>query len=85
MLFRTVTNIAQLQVSRLKCAGLEVGTCIGTGQVTCWFSSPVEKNRHYGRHKVTYVKARYSHNNSLGQAVPGTANLGNEVIGRCHG
>ena len=37
-----------------------------------------KKNRHYGRHNV---KAWYSHDNSLRQAVPGTANLANEVIG----
>ena len=39
----------------------------------------------YGRHDVIYVKAWYSHDNSLGQAVPGTANLANEVIGLCQG
>ena len=43
------------------------------------------KTRHYGRHNVIYGKARYSHDNSLGQAVPGTANLASEVIGRCQG
>ena len=43
------------------------------------------KTRHYGRHNVIYGKARYSHDNSLGQAVPGTANLASEVMGRCQG
>ena len=36
-----------------------------------------EITRHYGRHNVIYGKAWYSHDNSLGQAVPGTANLAN--------
>ena len=35
------------------------------------------KTRHYGSHNVIYGKAWYSHDNSLGQAVPGTANLAN--------
>ena len=43
------------------------------------------KTRHYGGHNVIYGKTWYSHDNSLGQAVPGTANLANEVIGRCQG
>ena len=37
----------------------------------------LHKTRHYGRHNVIYGKARYSHDNSLGQAVPGTVNLAN--------
>ena len=44
-----------------------------------------QKTRHYGRHNVIYVKAWYSRDNSLGQAVPETAVLANEVIGRCQG
>ena len=48
-------------------------------------NSNLNKTRHAGRHIVIYVKACYSHDNSLGQAVPGTANLANEVIGRCQG
>ena len=43
------------------------------------------KTRHYGTQNVIYVKALYTHDNSLGQAVPGAANLANEVIGRCQG
>ena len=43
------------------------------------------KTRHYGRHDVIYVKAWYSHDKSLGQAVLGTANLANEVIRRFQG
>ena len=43
------------------------------------------KTIHYGRRNVIYVKARYSDDNSLGQAAPGTANLANEFIGRCQG
>ena len=38
-----------------------------------------------GTQNVIYVKAWYSHDNSLGQAVPGAANLANEVIGRFQG
>ena len=36
-----------------------------------------QKTRHYGRHNVIYIKARYSRDNSLGQAVPDTAILAN--------
>ena len=41
------------------------------------------KTRHYDRHNMIYVKAWYSHDNSLGQAKPVTASLANGVMGRC--
>ena len=43
------------------------------------------KTRHYGRHNKIYVKAWYSHDNSLGQAVPVAASLADGVMGRCQG
>ena len=47
--------------------------------ISIYYDSVVES---YGTHDVIYVKAWYSHDNSPGQAVPGTANLANEVIYR---
>jgi len=49
------------------------------------FNTHIAKTWHYDRHNVFYVTAWYSHDNSPGQAVPGTANLANEVMGRCQG
>ena len=43
----------------------------------CFEHMPWYKTGHYGRHNVIYGKAWYSHDNSLGQAVQGTANLAN--------
>ena len=56
---------------------LDFGTSCFYSLERCFFVLDYRKTRHYGRHNVIYGKRWYSHDNSLGAAVPGTANPAN--------
>ena len=53
---------------------LDFGTSCFYSLERCFFVLDYRKTRHYGRHNVIYGKRWYSLDNSLGAAVPGTAN-----------